>query len=132
MLAVGDINVFVHDFKAALKFWCEGFGLEIADQPADADSEYALLEFPGDGPAIHLLGGAEPWPEGQRPALGTRPTIRFDIVTLRFDDVLVRVLENGGRQMGEIETYEDLRSVTIADPDGNTIDLIEVPEHDED
>ena len=131
MLAVGDINVFVHDFDAALAFWRDGFGLEVADQPVEPGGEYALLEFPGDGPAIHLLGGAEPWPEGQRPELGTRPTIRFDIVTLGFDEVLVRVLEHGGRQIGEVETYENLRSVTIADPDGNTIDLIEVPDHDD-
>ncbi|MFQ5807034.1 MAG: VOC family protein [Phycisphaerae bacterium] len=128
MLSIGDIHVFVHDFNLALRFWADGLGLDVVEKEVTSASAFALLEFPAAGPAIRLFGGAEPWPEGVRPALGTRPTVRFDVVTSDFDATLVRLIENGGRQIGEIETYGGSRVVTIADPDGNTFELLEVPE----
>ena len=128
MLAIGDIHVFVHDFNLALRFYGDGLGLEIAEKQVSSGSAYALLEFPAGGPAIQLSGGAEPWPEGERPEVGARPTVRFDMVTADFDATLIRVTEHGGRQVGEIESYGGSRVVTVADPDGNTFDLIEVPE----
>lgn len=128
MLSIGDIHVYVHDFNLALRFWADGLGLKIVEKEVTPASAFALLEFPTAGPAIRLFGGAEPWPEAARPALGTRPTIRFDIVTSDFDATLVRLIENGGRQLDEIETYSGWRVVTIADPDGNTFELLEVPE----
>jgi predicted enzyme related to lactoylglutathione lyase len=131
MISIGDIHIFVHDFDAALQFWTRGLGLEIAEKETSAASAYALLEPPTAGPAIHLFGGAKPWPENTRPPDGTRPAIRFDVVTSEFDDTLVRLIESGGQQVGEIETYERSRVVTIADPDGNTFELLEVPEEEE-
>ncbi len=131
MLSIGDIHIFVHDFDAALRFWTQGLGLEVVEKETTPASAYALLESTAAGPAIHLFGGAEPWPEDTQPPIGTRPTIRFDVVTSDFDATLVHLIENGGRQLGEIETYNESRVVTIADPDGNTFELLEVPEGDE-
>jgi predicted enzyme related to lactoylglutathione lyase len=54
--------------------------------------------------------------------------VRFDITASRFDATLLRLLEHGGEQLGEIESYEGQRIVAVADPDGNSFDLIEVPE----
>jgi predicted enzyme related to lactoylglutathione lyase len=131
MISIGDIHIFVHDFDAALQFWTCGLGFAVAEKETSAASAYALLELPSAGPAIHLFGGAEPWPADARPLDGTRPSIRFDVVTSDFDDTLVRLIESGGQQVGEIETYERSRVVTIADPDGNTFELLEVPEEAE-
>jgi predicted enzyme related to lactoylglutathione lyase len=131
MLSIGDIHVFVHDFNLALRFWAEGLGLNVVKTEVTQASAFALLEFPGTGPAIRLFGGAEPWPENTGPIVGTRPMIRFDIVTSDFDATLVRLIESGGRQLDEIETYSGSRVVTIADPDGNTFELLEVPEDEE-
>jgi predicted enzyme related to lactoylglutathione lyase len=128
MISIGDIHVFVHDFDAALRFWAEGLKLEIADKEISAASAYALLESPTAGPAIRLFGGAAPWPEDARPPDGVRPGIRFDVVTSDFEDTLVRLIESGGTQLGEVETYNQSRVVTIADPDGNTFELLEVPD----
>lgn len=128
MLAVGDIHIFVTDFDLALKFWSAGLGFEIAEKELNSASPFALLESTTAGPAIRLFGGAEPWPEGSRPEVGSRPTMRFDVVVSDFESTLVRLLDNGGAQIGEIETYGDSRVVTVADPDGNTFELLEVPE----
>jgi len=128
MLSIGDIHIFVHDFEAALRFWTQGLGFEIVEKETSAASAYALLDPPTAGPAVHLFGGAEPWPENTRPPDGARPAIRFDVVTSDFEETLVRLLDSGGSQLGEIETYDQSRVVTIADPDGNTFELLEVPE----
>ncbi|MBU0617342.1 MAG: VOC family protein, partial [Planctomycetes bacterium] len=118
-------------FDAALRFWAQGLRLEVVEKETSAASAYALLESPAAGPAIHLFGGAEPWPEDTRPPDGTRPAIRLDVMTSDFDDTLVRLIESGGKQLGEIETYDQSRVVTVADPDGNTFELLEVPEEAE-
>lgn len=131
MLSIGDLHIFVHDFNLALRFYTEGLGLTVAEKEISSASAFALLEFPAAGPAVRLFGGAEPWPEGTRPAVGSRPTVRFDVIASDFDATLVGLFEHGGRQVGEIETYGNSRVVSIADPDGNTFELLEVPE-DED
>ena len=131
MLSVGDIHIFVHDFKAAMKFWSKGLGLKILDHDQTPATAFALLETDAAGPCIHLIGGASAWPPDERPQTGAHPEITFDLITTTFDDTLVRVLEHGGRQAGEIEIYNKYRSVTIVDPDGNSIELLEVPEEDE-
>jgi predicted enzyme related to lactoylglutathione lyase len=128
MLSIGDVHIYVHDFNLALRFWADGLGLKVVDKEVSSASAFALLEFAAAGPAIRLFGGAEPWPENARPAVGTRPTVRFDIVASDFDATLVRLIECGGTQVGEIEAYGGSRVVTIADPDGNTFELLEVPE----
>lgn len=125
--AVGDIHIYVSDFFAALRFWAEGLGLAVQQREETPHSAFALLEFPDGGPSLQLIGGVDPWEAGTRPAPGTRPTVRFDVTTSAFDETLVRLLEHGGEQVGEIEVYESQRIVTVADPDGNTFDLIEVP-----
>lgn len=125
---IGDVHIYVSDFPLALRFWADGLQLEVAEKEVTPNSAYARLNFAGGGPSIRLLGPVDPWPPGARPPTGMHPTIRFDITTSRFDDVLVRLLECGGQQVDEIETYNDLRGVTIADPDGNTFDLLELKE----
>jgi|GEM_PF-943722 len=127
MLTVGDIYIFVSDFNLALRFWQDGLGLAVTEQEVTRSSAFALLEFPDGGPALRLFGGVDPWPPGQRPETGSRPMVHFDVLTDSFDETLVRVLEAGGRTTGEVEEYDGNRIVSLADPDGNTFDLVEVP-----
>ncbi len=126
MLVIGDVHIYISDLTLALRFWADGLGLEVAEREATAHSAYARLNFPDGGPSIRLLGPVDQWPSGGRPPTGMYPTIRFDITTSRFDDVLVRLIECGGSQVDEIETYGGLRAVTIADPDGNSFELLEI------
>lgn len=128
MLAVGDIHVFVSDFPLALRFWRDGLGLTVIEQQGATASPFAVLEVPDGGPAIRLFGGVKPWGENERPPVGERPTVRFDITTSDFNGTLAALLDCGGQQLDEIEEYEGYRVVTVADPDGNSFELFEVPD----
>lgn len=127
MLGIGDIHVYVSDFEAALRFWAEGLQLPVAERQSSRYAASARLDFPDGGPSLRLLAPVTAWAPGTRPEPGTLPGIGFDVTTDDFDAVLVRLLEHGGCQESEIEAYEGLRVVTLADPDGNAFDLIEVP-----
>lgn len=127
MVQIGDVHIFVSDLSIALRFWSDGLGLRVVDRESTHASGFAVLESPDGGPAVRLFSGAEPWPDGLRPIPGSRPTVRFDVTTSQFDATLARLLESGGRQVDEIETYARQRVVGVADPDGNSFELIEVP-----
>jgi catechol 2,3-dioxygenase-like lactoylglutathione lyase family enzyme len=131
MLFVGDIHIYVSDFPLALRFWADGLQLEVAEKEVSAHSAFARLDFPDGGSSIRLLAPVDAWPLDARPPLGAVPTIRFDLTTSNFDAVLVRLLEHGGTQVDEIEEYNGLRVVTLADPDGNAFELLEIDEGDE-
>lgn len=130
MLAIGDIHIYVSDFVRALRFWAEGLGLEASEKEVTPNSAYAVIDFPDGGPSIRLLGPVDPWEPGTRPAAGSRPTIRFDITTTDFDGTLARLIDCGGQTLDPIEEYEGLRVVTVADPDGNSFELLEIPSKD--
>ena len=125
MLLIGDVHIYVSDFDAAMRFWAEGLNLRVVEREQSAASAYALLELPDGGPNLRLFSA--PRREQQPPEPGTAPTISFDVLTDEFEATLVRLLEHGGRQLDEIEQFEGLRVVTLADPDGNRFELIEVP-----
>ncbi len=127
MLSIGDIQVYVSDFPRALRFWAEGLQLRIAERDVRELAAFARLELGEDQPSIRLFSADAAWNPGTRPPHGSRPAICFDITTDAFDETLIRLLEYGGQQSGEIETYNELRMVTVADPDENTFDLIELP-----
>jgi catechol 2,3-dioxygenase-like lactoylglutathione lyase family enzyme len=131
MLFIGDVHIYVSDMALALRFWADGLGLEVAEKEMTPHSGFARLNFPDGGPSLRLLGPVDPWPDGLRPPTGMHPTIRFDVTTDDFDGVLVRLLEYGGTQVDEIETYGGLRAVTMADPDGNSFELLELNDDQE-
>jgi catechol 2,3-dioxygenase-like lactoylglutathione lyase family enzyme len=128
MLFIGDIHIYVSHFALALRFWAEGLDLHVIEKEVSPHSAYARLDFPDSGPSIRLLGPVDPWQPDEQPSPDTRPDVRFDITTSDFDAVLARLLECGGRKVDEIESYENLRGVTIADPDGNLFELLEIRE----
>ncbi|NLG41810.1 MAG: VOC family protein [Phycisphaerae bacterium] len=128
MLAIGDIHVYVSEFAAALDFWAGGLQLEVAEKEESEHGSFARLDFPDGGPSLVLIAPVEPWDLEQGPEPGTAPGFSFDVTTTDFDGTLARLLERNGRQVGETETYNDLRLATVADPEGNTFELVEVPE----
>ncbi len=130
MLFIGDVHLYVSDFALALRFWADGLGLDVAEKEISPHSGYARLNFSDGGSSLRLLGPVEPWGPDELPTPGTRPAVRFDITTTDFDALLSRLLEHGGRQVEEIETYNNLRVVTLADPDGNAFELLEIRAED--
>lgn len=128
MLTIGDVYVYTSDMVMALRFYADGLQFDIAEKEITPHAGYARLDCAEGGPSIRLIGNVEPFGDGERPEPAARPEIRFDLTTTDFDDTLARVLEHGGIKLGEVEVFEGLHAVTIADPDGNPIELLEVPE----
>jgi catechol 2,3-dioxygenase-like lactoylglutathione lyase family enzyme len=128
MLAIGDIHVYASDFAAALKFWATGLQLDVAEKDESDQGSFARLDFPDGGPSLVLITPVEPWDIRYRPEPGTAPGFSFEVATTDFDGTLTRLLDNNGQQIGETEIYNDLRLATVADPEGNTFELVEVPE----
>jgi predicted enzyme related to lactoylglutathione lyase len=128
MLMIGDVHVYVTDMVLALRFYAEGLQFTVAEKEISPHAGYARLDCPEGGPSIQLTGLVDPYPEGQRPEPASRPEVRFDLTTTTFNDTLARILEHGGKQLGEVEVFNELHVVTIADPDGNPIELLEVSE----
>ena len=127
MLAVGDIHIHVRDFETALRFWVQGLQLDIAQHESGAHGAFARLDFPSGGPSLMLISPPELEEDEPLPGNVLSLGFTFDITTSDFDNTLVRMLEHGGQQISETETYNELRLTTIADPEGNTFELIEVP-----
>lgn len=46
---------------------------------------------------------------------------QFDFLTTQLDTLLATALAHGGSQMGTIEETEEMRSVGLKDPDGNSM-----------
>ena len=126
MLAIGDIHLYVNDLEAALRFWAGGLQLTVAEQDSDEFSAYARLEFPDGGPALVLIAELEPSPRRAQ-EWSAEPAVVFEVMTTDFDDTLARLRDHGGRQAGETETYNGLKIATLADPEGNAFELIELP-----
>ena len=128
MLAIGDIYLYVDDIDQALRFWADGLKLEVGEKDSDKHSAFARLDFPEGGPSLILITECER-SETDTPAHEDTPLrVSFEIATSDFDATLVQLLEQGGQQLNEIETYNDLKMVTLADPEGYCFDLIEIPE----
>ena len=127
MLALGDVHLYVTDLARALRFWAGGLQLELIEHEVTPHSGFARLDFPDGGGALRLTAPVDPYAPGMRPEFGSRPMVSFDITTTDLEALLVRLVEHGGTTIDEVEIYSDMKIVTIADPDGNAFDLIEVP-----
>lgn len=127
MIIIGDVYVYVTDMVVALKFYADGLRFTVAEKEITPHAGYARLDCPEGGPSVHLVGNVEPFKDGERPEPAARPGVRFDLTTTDFDDTLTRVLEHGGSKLGGVEEFDGQHTVTIADPDGNPIELLEVP-----
>ncbi|QOJ13146.1 MAG: VOC family protein [Planctomycetia bacterium] len=126
MLSLGDIQITVSDLERGLRFWATGLGLRVTAREQTPHSGFAVVEFE-DGARLRLISPARAWEPGERPQPGDRPGLSFDVETSTFEDTLLRLLEHGGVQTGEVEAYEGMRIVPLEDPDGNPLDLIELP-----
>lgn len=131
MNLIGDLQLFVVDLERSIKFWSEGLRLNVVEQEQTQHSGYARLEFPDSGQSIRLFGPVDAWQPGEQVEFGSRPTVCFDIMTDEFDAVLTRLIDAGGAQIGEIEEFDGIRTVSVADPDDIQFELIEMPPEDE-
>lgn len=125
---IGEITIFCTDLERSLRFWSAGAGMKVVERNLRDHTGYVVLEFAEGGAALVLMAPVDPWEQGRRPEHGACPQVSFNLYAEDFDGALARLSEQGGSQVGDIESYAEARSVTIADPDGNTFDLYEVRE----
>lgn len=130
MLGIGDVHVYVSDFTLAMRFWRDGLGLEVIEHEIGASGGFAILAFPAGDVRLRLFTDAGS-SNGSIPP--PRRGVSFDVLTDSFDEVLIRLLEHGGEQLDAVESYDDLRVVSISDSEGNRFELVEAPpiEHSE-
>lgn len=111
------INIDVPDLRHAESFYCQAFGLEPARRFGTAG-----VELLGAAVPIYLLekaAGTEGADTSARQYARHWTPIHLDIVVDDLDTALVRALQAGARQEGDIRTAAWGRIVQMADPFGH-------------
>ncbi|WP_281375569.1 VOC family protein [Haloferula luteola] len=119
LLSGGNASVYVTDMDRAVRFYTESLGFPLKVRIAN---EWAEIDA-GDGLIIglHIAN-----PPGTVPA-GTRGAINIELKAVRPLEEVKEVLGSRGVTFdGEIINYENVRLLTVLDPDGNAIILAQV------
>ncbi|MGH8877745.1 MAG: VOC family protein [Stackebrandtia sp.] len=106
------------DLAAAERFWCQGLGLEVLWRTDAAEgSEYSLLMVGWPQAAWHLELADHP----DAPVTPTPTDEDLLVIYLNGpvpEELVERLLDNGGRRVTARNAYWEQWGVTIADPDG--------------
>lgn len=115
-------GLFVEDMEASVSFYRDVLGLSLLGQGegwAHLDAgNGALFELMGSGKASH-----EPKEPDQQPI----------ILGLRVEDLdsaIVELKQKGVNFISDVGEFEDTRWVYFADPEGNRLEIKEVPHGD--
>ncbi|CAN5917223.1 hypothetical protein BH11MYX4_BH11MYX4_49190 [soil metagenome] len=132
-LFVGDVDIPLHarDFDAACALYCERLGFEIVEDTARDPTRNPAL-----GRSVILGYSATPALrvelfEGEDSSAGP-PWGRVPVLTLRVTDcerVRQELLKYGGAEIEEFEDAPTFKRLTLADPSGNVIVVVESPRH---
>jgi catechol 2,3-dioxygenase-like lactoylglutathione lyase family enzyme len=119
-----NVRYFVHDVDAAIAFYSERLGFDVAVHPAPG---FAILSH-GD---LRLLlntpsgggGAAQPMPDGRRPQPGGWNRIQLEVDDLT--DQVETLRKAGARFRNEIVAGTGGKQILLDDPSGNPIELFE-------
>jgi catechol 2,3-dioxygenase-like lactoylglutathione lyase family enzyme len=118
------VRYIVSDVDAAVAFYRDTLGFEVAMQPAQggfaalAKGDLRLLiNRPGAG------GAGQSMPDGQVPAPGGWNRIMVEVDDL--DALVGRLREQGVRFRNEIVTGQGGKQILLEDPSGNAIELFQ-------
>lgn len=120
--AIDHLNITVSDLNASIEFYGRLFGFEVAEDCRDDQRPYVIMGRPGVGwLALHAQANGGP-PEGGRINHWGFVVEDFDRLQGRLDSLGADVLYKE-RWPGGIVEYPRSRSLYVADPDGNEIEL---------
>jgi len=120
--AIDHLNITVSDLQAAIDFYGRLFGFRIAEDCRGDDRPYVIMGKAGVGwLALHSQGREDP-PEGGRINHWGFVVDDFDGLTERLESLGVAPLYTD-RWPGGVVGYPRSRSLYVADPDGNEIEL---------
>jgi predicted enzyme related to lactoylglutathione lyase len=126
-LTLGRVIVLVHDYDAALDFYCTAFGARVLfDAPSPLGGRYLHVGFGGDpGAGIWLLqvGGSDMERVGRQ--TGGEPVAVFYASDVAA--AVARVEAAGGAIIRPVETADGARFAHVADLYGNVFVLVELP-----
>jgi catechol 2,3-dioxygenase-like lactoylglutathione lyase family enzyme len=114
----GNVSVYVSDMDRAIAFYTGPLGLPLRVRIAN---EWAELDA-GSGLVIGLHVARPP----ETVNAGTVGSINIELRVTRPLEEVVAVLAARGVPFGPIQSYENVRIVSLSDPDGNAILLAEV------
>jgi catechol 2,3-dioxygenase-like lactoylglutathione lyase family enzyme len=120
--AIDHLNLTVSDLRASIDFYGRLFGFEIAEDCREASRPYVIMGRAGVGwLALHARTGDMPAPGGR--------INHWGFVVDDFDGLQARLRAQGvealytDRWPDGIVRYPRSRSLYVADPDGNEIEL---------
>ena len=134
--------LFVRDAERSVQFYRDGLGLTVLrdlesdnDWPAllGVESKHlrAVIMGDPDNPEVgqvEVLTFADPVPAGPPPSAPTVTTVMLSFHVL-LDTVLPKVLELGATPFGRVTLGNGTRVVTVRDPDGIMVELIDIERH---
>ncbi|MBL0952115.1 MAG: VOC family protein [Pseudomonas sp.] len=120
------LNLDVPDLPAAVAFYRQAFGLTVGRELFDG----TVVEMLGAGVPLYLLHKAAA--TGPCPRKGAQRDYRrhwmplhLDLVVADLDSALARALGAGAQREGEIHEYDWGRLVTLSDPFGHGLCLVQ-------
>ena len=133
--SIDHINLTVRDVDRSAEFYTGVFGLTIREDRREADRPYVIVGRPDVGDlALHQQTGAIREDERRRPGGPIRRdrinhwgfvVSDFDRLRAALEEAGVEVLYRDNGADGLVE-YPRSRSLYVADPDGNEIELTSV------
>lgn len=115
----GNASLYVSSLDVAVPFFTAQLGLRLKTR---IGNEWAEVDA-GEG----LVIGLHPARPPQTVKPGTAGAINIELrVTGRLEDTIAAIRARGVTTFGEIQNYENVRLVSVSDPDGNTILLAQV------
>lgn len=110
------VTLWVTDFKKTLTFYRDILGLELISQPGD------MPHFKvGNGFLVLVKGSFKPPDEAFPPDFP-----QFSLAVDNLDQAVTQLQSNDIKLESNIEERRDARWVTLRDPDGNLIELVEI------
>jgi len=108
------VAIYVADWQAALAWYQDKLGL--SSVYVEEDHRFAVLGLPEGGPVVHIVGDLTP--------AGGRSRCVANVLVDDFDATLAELKTRGVEALSiQEEADEGYRLATVADPEGNEINL---------
>lgn len=115
----GNASVYVSSLDRAIPFYTEQLGLRLKTRIGD---DWAEVDA-GEG----LVIGLHPARPPQTVKPGTAGAINIELrVTGQLEETVAAIKGRGVTTVGEVQNYENVRLVSVVDPDGNVILLAQL------
>lgn len=112
-------GLWVQDLEACIAFYRDGLGLPLLGQ----DQDWAQFEV-ADGAMLELMSGGK---ASQMPKKPDQQSIILGLRVADLDDAIVELKSKGVVFLGDIGEHGKTRWVPFSDPEGNQLEIKEVP-----